>query len=44
MFFNKKKKVLIIDNDSNLLRQISIHLQNHRGFDIVLAEDGLEAA
>ena len=47
MFFNKKKRVLIIDDDRSLLRQISIHLQIHRGFDTVLAEngqDGLEAA
>lgn len=41
MFFTKKKKrVLIIDDDLSLLRQISIHLQEHRGFDILVAENG----
>ena len=40
MFFTKKKKVLIIDDDRSLLRQISLHLQEHRGFDIVVAENG----
>jgi DNA-binding response OmpR family regulator len=41
MFFaNKKKRVLIIDDDRSLLRQISIHLQEHRGFDTIIAENG----
>lgn len=40
MFFTKKKKrVLIIDDDRSLLRQISLHLQKHRGFDTLLAEN-----
>ena len=39
-FIKKKKRVLIIDDDRSLLRQISLHLQEHRGFDTFLAESG----
>ena len=41
MLFGKKiKKVLIIDDDRSLLRQISFRLKKHEGFDTVVAEDG----
>lgn len=40
LFFNNKKKVLIIDDDRTLLRQISIHLEKHRGFTTLVAENG----
>lgn len=40
LFFNNKKKVLIIDDDRSLLRQISLHFKEHKGFDIVMAENG----
>lgn len=47
LFFNNKKKVLIIDDDRSLLRQISLHFKEHKGFDIVMAENaknGLRSA
>ena len=46
-FFKNKKKVLIIDDDPSILRQVSFHLSNHRGYTTLLAENaenGLEQA
>ncbi|WP_051303162.1 response regulator [Psychromonas aquimarina] len=40
LFINNKKKVLIIDDDRTLLRQVSFHLKKHRGFDIVISDNG----
>ena len=39
LFMKKKKKVLLIDDDRSLLRQISLHLNIHKGFDIVMAKN-----
>ncbi len=40
LFRNNKKKVLIIDDDRTLLRQISFHLKKYKGFDIVISDNG----
>jgi two-component system phosphate regulon response regulator PhoB len=39
-FINSKKKVLIIDDDKSLLRQISFHFQHHQDCETFVAEDG----
>ena len=39
LFSRNKKKVLIIDDDRCLLRQISVHLEKH-GLDTIVAESG----
>jgi DNA-binding response OmpR family regulator len=39
-FINSKKKVLIIDDDKSLLRQISFHFQRHQDCYTLVAEDG----
>ncbi|WP_019614099.1 response regulator [Psychromonas ossibalaenae] len=40
LFRNNNKKVLIIDDDRTLLRQIAFHLKKYKGFDIVISDNG----
>lgn len=47
MFPTNQKKVLVIDDDRTLLRQISLHFEKQRGFITLLAEcaeDGFNVA
>ena len=41
MFFDStKKKVLVIDDDTSLQRQLRYRLEKHEGVDVLLATDG----
>jgi len=40
LFGNDKKKVLIVDDDTSLLRQLSFRLKRHEKVDVLLAETG----
>ena len=40
LFGNNKQKVLVIDDDSSLRRQLSFRLKNHENLDVIEAEDG----
>ena len=43
MFFgNSKKKVLIIDDDTSLLRQVAFRLKTHEKLDVLVAENAKE--
>ena len=41
MFFsNRKKKILVIDDDASLRRQLRFHLERREGVDVIEAENG----
>jgi len=40
LFGNNKQKILIIDDDSSLRRQLCFRLENHENFEIIEAENG----
>lgn len=40
MFFNFSKKILVIDDDRTILRQIQAHFSQHKGVTIFTAENG----
>lgn len=42
LFWNTVKKILIIDDDRTLLRQLSVHLKKYKGFEIVIYDNATE--